>query len=741
MFIPRPGQREVSQYKCGKMGITAVPGSGKTQTLSYLASNLIAGNLLDEDQEILIVTLVNSAVNNFSARISGFLEELGLIPGIGYRVRTLHGLAYDIVREQPHLVGLENHFSIADERTSNDILARNAVGWVRSHKDALAKLSPDDIFSSSDTNNWVRLIQTISSNFIRLSKDHLQSPENLQSKLSKISENDNLLSMSIQTYHDYSKTLRDRGSVDFDDLIWLAFRMLSENPDYLQRLQHRWPFILEDEAQDSSRIQQKMLALLSANSNNWVRVGDPNQAIFETFTTADPTLLRLFVNQPNVRSVDLPHSGRSTKSIITIANHLVKWTASEHPRNELRHALSAPLIEPTPAGDPQPNPTDKPDKVIFHDQALSPEKEIEIVAKSAGKWITEHPQKTAAILVPRNSRGTKLVEKLTQLKIPTVELLSTSKKTRDAASVFKDILHFYSFPTIRRYLTRAFLTTSQIKFKQVDSNNKLKHIKEILDQLSQPEKIFSQTGGIDFFLSLSDFNEDEQRIIAFVIEKMSKWQRAVLLPIDEMVITIGAELFEDQADLALTHKIAMVLKRSLSFYPEYQLPEFCVELEAIVNNRYRLFGFTDEDLGFDPDAHKGEVVVSTIHKSKGLEWDRVYLVSVNNYNFPSLEQSDTYISEKWFVKDHRNLEAETVAKLNALLNDEPTLEQSALSLASHSARIGYCAERLRLLYVGITRAREELIFTWNTGRRKDSTEAYPVKMLRNFQEGIYASDQ
>jgi len=112
MFKPRPKQLEILQYSTGKMGISAVPGSGKTQTLSYLAANLLFEGRIDDDQEILIVTLVNSAVNNFSNRISGFMQEFGLLPGVGYRVRTLHGLAHDIVRERPDLVGLSNEFTI-----------------------------------------------------------------------------------------------------------------------------------------------------------------------------------------------------------------------------------------------------------------------------------------------------------------------------------------------------------------------------------------------------------------------------------------------------------------------------------------------------------------------------------------------------------------------------------------------------------------------------------------------------
>ena len=78
MFRPRPKQLEILKYSSGKMGISAVPGSGKTQTLSYLAANLLFEDKIEDDQEILVVTLVNSAVNNFSTRISGFMESFGL---------------------------------------------------------------------------------------------------------------------------------------------------------------------------------------------------------------------------------------------------------------------------------------------------------------------------------------------------------------------------------------------------------------------------------------------------------------------------------------------------------------------------------------------------------------------------------------------------------------------------------------------------------------------------------------
>ena len=73
----RPSQIDILRYHGGKLGISAVPGSGKTFTLSALAAQIITSGLLETEQDVLIVTLVNSAVDNFSARISKLVEQRG----------------------------------------------------------------------------------------------------------------------------------------------------------------------------------------------------------------------------------------------------------------------------------------------------------------------------------------------------------------------------------------------------------------------------------------------------------------------------------------------------------------------------------------------------------------------------------------------------------------------------------------------------------------------------------------
>ena len=142
---PRPAQQRILRYREGYLGVSAVPGSGKTWTLSRLAADLIREGRVQDDEEILIVTLVNSAVDNFRNKINGFVQDMGLLPQTGYRVRTLHGLANDIVGERPDLVGLSDTVSILDEREADQILTDLSLIWLRTHGELLEPyLDPAD---------------------------------------------------------------------------------------------------------------------------------------------------------------------------------------------------------------------------------------------------------------------------------------------------------------------------------------------------------------------------------------------------------------------------------------------------------------------------------------------------------------------------------------------------------------------------------------------------------------------
>jgi DNA helicase-2/ATP-dependent DNA helicase PcrA len=255
-------QVPVINYRKGKMGVAAVPGSGKTHTLSFLAAKLISDGQIQDDQEILIVTLVNSAVDNFRARVAGFVQDNGLLPDFGYRVRTLHGLAHDIVRERPDLVGISDRFSIVDENESSEILRNAATAWLRSHSEFIQEyanpdLEPERLFRDE----WPNLITDLAGNMIRKAKDLQISPEDLNRRIEKNGVTDSLVKMASEIYSDYQRALNYRSALDFDDLIKMALQAITTDPEYLARLRYRWPYILEDEAQDSSRLQEEILRL------------------------------------------------------------------------------------------------------------------------------------------------------------------------------------------------------------------------------------------------------------------------------------------------------------------------------------------------------------------------------------------------------------------------------------------------------------------------------------------------
>jgi DNA helicase-2/ATP-dependent DNA helicase PcrA len=216
---------------------------------------------------------------------------------------------------------------------------------------------------------------------------------------------------------------------------------------------------------------------------------------------------------------------------------------------------------------------------------------------------------------------------------------------------------------------------------------------------------------------------------------VQRWQRATILSIDQLILTLSQDLFTEPSDLAVANKLAVILRRVTDINPGWGLAELANELDVIAKNERRFLGLSQDDIGFDPDQHRGEVVVATLHKAKGLEWNRVYLMSVNNYDFPSGQSHDTYISEKRYLRDSLNLEAEALAQLKILVEDG-SLETYSEGEATEQARLDYAAERLRLLYVGITRAKEELIITWNIGRYRDLQQATPFIALQTLWEGI-----
>ena len=744
MFKPRPMQEEILKFESGRMGVPAVPGSGKTHTLSYLAALLITKGLIADDQEILIVTLVNSAVNNFSTRISHFMQQSGLMQRIGYRVRTLHGLAHDIIRERPDLAGVSEQFAIIDDNEARMILEQVTTAYLRDHpeiEDVYLETSVDRSQQSYVQKQWYSSMTDIASSFIRQAKDLQLDPPLLTALRDNGQIDHPLFDFGLEVFSEYQRGLRFRNTVDFSDLTKLALQVLESDDGFRVRLKKRWPYILEDEAQDSSAIQESILRNLVGEKGNWVRVGDTNQAIYDTFTTASPKFLKNFLSEKNVKKRDLANSGRSNLSIINLANFLIDWTNNQHPIEELRASLNLPYILPAPADDPQPNPPDHPEAIYINKQPLKPNQEIKVIVKSVKSWVLENPEKTVAILCPIGFYAEQVVEALQLAGVDVVELLHSTDHTRKVTRLIEKCLMAVSDPSNSVKFANAFDLCIRIdgleEEETADLSNLVAQLRKVrfLEDLLYPH----EEQEIEISRLLDSKLGSEKHSLASFNSMVRRWHSAAALPIDQLLLLMGSDLFDLPQDLALVHKLSLVLEFASRNHPKYQLPQFIEEISAISRNERKFVGFSDDDNGFTPELHKGKVLVTTYHKSKGLEWDRVYLMSVNNYDFPSLQEDDQYKGEKWFIKEKVNLEAELIGMLKTIGAGDGEKRMAEVGEASRESRREYAAERIRLLFVGITRARESLIITWNTGKRENCTMALPLQEMEHYWENTHAS--
>jgi DNA helicase-2/ATP-dependent DNA helicase PcrA len=355
-------------------------------------------------------------------------------------------------------------------------------------------------------------------------------------------------------------------------------------------------------------------------------------------------------------------------------------------------------------------------------------------------------------------RGVDVIESLKKRKIDYVEYLASTSSTRAAAGALGNVAAYLADPSSTQKLVNAYqvwrrawrddnsLRELVISLKQPTSDEEIiKSVNELQFMKQQAAGLLRKCNKVESYLAPSsgrDWLEIECPTLlgpeenSAVINELGqfrdiirRWQGSTLLPIDQMILTLAQDLFTETVDLALAHKLALVLRQAADDHPDWRLQELTAELGVVAKNERRFLGFSADDSGFDPGRYRGKVVVSTMHKAKGLEWDRVYLMSVNNYDFPSRMQNDQYISEKWFARQGLNLEAEALAQLrNALSSDE--FEWQLEGEATQRARTDYVRERLRLIFVAITRAKSELIITWNSGRNGDQTQSIPFAALQ-----------
>jgi len=697
----RKGQDElVNTYRGGYCGVPAIPGGGKTFALTeWVVEALTEG--INKDGKILIVTYMGSAVNNFKQRISAKLEAKG-INSRDYFVSTIHSLCMQIIKESPEKVMIDEEFAVIDQTTKYQLLKEAVNNWKRKSTNsqlymyyidemALKKSGYDKI-----AQKWDKTFNEIMSVAISDMKINQITPRMALEKTQKYPVT-SLLKIASEIYADYQYKLAKRGLIDFEDMLSKAKEILENEPDILAKFQKKYTYICEDEAQDSNKLQTDILTLIAGKNGNFLRVGDSNQAILTTFANSDMKLFKEFCESENTKVFHIVQSSRNTVDIINLANAFVKFVREEHPTEECCDCLLPQYIEPVDENDAFPNP-------VYNGVGIEAwsfkkkDEELEYIANKCKEVIAEDETKTTAILFPNKFKINELLKVLDEKKIKYEYLDNYAGERNESLVVLGRILDFVGMPEKNEKL----LEVVKLFINEEVEGQEL--LLEYLTTISTEEIFYPRTGVIST-KNMPEGLLSKQAWKSFVElkEVLIDFLEFPFNLIEKLVLYIAEKLNFSKENMAIAQKVASTVRFLAEDNPRYKVVDLATELLNPKNTFNYFANIVWELKGYE--AKPGIVTVATYHKSKGLEWDNVFLGGITSDEFPA-RLNDKFKDKQDYLKaacdNPTKMIKEDMAKM--LGNNENVDYEK-------QAKIEIIGERARLLYVGITRAKRRLFCT------------------------------
>ena len=632
-------QKEAVQSTKGPVLLLAVPGSGKTTVLvTRLGYMIYCRNIPPES--ILTVTYTVAATKDMSER---FAVRFGEDMAKRLEFRTINGICARIIQYYGRRIGKTPFELVKDEKATTGMLIRicqdHGMGYP----------------TESDLKNVRTLITYI--------KNMMLNEEELQ----KLEEESDIRIAEI--YREYCRQMREQKLMDYDDQMLYAYNILRKDPGVLAYFQNRYPYICVDEAQDTSKIQHAIIALLAAGTGNLFMVGDEDQSIYG-FRAAYPEALLSFEKKHSGAKVLLMEENfRSNAKIVEAADKFIQ-------KNTLRHEKHMRAAREAGADIREISLKSRKAQYVYLMKAAQ-----ECTTGMAGMSGSEEHRGRAdasvtetAVLYRDNECAIPLIDLLERKNIPyRMRNADLSFFTHRTVLDVQNIIRFAMDPKdtelfmqIYYRLKLFFNKKDALRYAQISQEKDM----EVLDAALK-------------YGNLEKYQEDNIRNLK------RQMVRILNMPGDEAVNQIltymGYQDYLKKMGMNANKLETVKLIGSRVESPE-KLLERLEELRTIIQEKV-----SDKDCPF---------ILSTMHASKGLEYDTVYLLDV----------MDGILPEK-------------------VLANPRTASKEELET--------YEEER-RLFYVGVTRAKNQLnVFTTNKPS-KFCSELLGKRNLRENQQKEYA---
>ena len=587
-------QKLPTTHKNGPIMVIAGAGSGKTRVLTYRIAYLMERGV--DPFSILSLTFTNKAAREMKSRIS---QIVGESKSKNLWMGTFHSIFARILRSESELLGYSSNFTIYDTQDSDRLIA-TIIKELKLDKD-LYKYKNIRSRISSLKNNLVTV------------KAYLSNPELVQQ------DNESRRPMFGKVYQTYVNRCFKASAMDFDDLLLKTNELLNRFPEVLAKYQERFKYIHVDEYQDTNHSQYLIVKALADKYENLCVVGDDAQSIYGFRGANIENILSFQKDYSNSTIYRLEQNYRSTKNIVNAANSVINYNINKLEKEVWTDNESGEKIE--------------------INQSITDSEEGRFVSSSIfeNKNKCQLDNDSFAVLYRTNAQSRSIEDALRRKNISYQVYGGLSfyqrKEIKDILAYLRVIVNPNDEESIKRiinYPTRGIGQTTMDKLL-IYANDKNISLFETLKNLSLDEiKINSGTKNKlnQFFLLIKSFQLLNESLNAFEIaeEVLKRIGIINVLKLDGTPESISRienieELINGIKDFIEGEKEVVDSKATLSdFLEDVALAS---ELDKNIND------------------YQKKVSLMTIHLAKGLEFNHVYIVGLEEDLFPSAMSSTT----------------------------------------------------------------------------------------------------